>query len=92
MDKKEQEARKIEKELAKLSEKPKAMIANDKPQTICDKMIALILEQGRPSPDEAPISKLCYEIFQTIDHVLEDHDAFMAFVKPLIAAKQEELV
>lgn len=31
------------------------------------------------------------EIFHTLEHVPEDHNAFMAFVRPLIIAKQEEL-
>ena len=47
-DKQEQEVRKIEKEYAKLKERPKALIASENPKTVRDKMIALISMEGRP--------------------------------------------
>ena len=86
-DKQEQEARKIEKEYAKLLERNKALIAPEDPKTIRDKMIALISEENRAKPDQAYAKKLRDEIFHTLDHVPGTFEEYMEFVKPIIAAK-----
>lgn len=67
------------------------MIAPDNPTTIRDKMIALIAEEGRTNPDKDYAKKLYNEIFNTLDHVPEDFEAYMSFVLPIIQAKREEL-
>ena len=67
------------------------MIAPDDPKTIRDKMIALISEEGRANPDQAYAERLRKEIFHTLDHVPDTFDEYMAWVNPIIAAKQEEL-
>ena len=67
------------------------MIACNDPKTIRDKMIALIAEEARAEPDPAYVKKLNEEVFHTLDHVPEDHGAFMDFVRPIIRAKQVEL-
>mmetsp|Transcript_11321 Transcript_11321/g.15235 ORF Transcript_11321/g.15235 Transcript_11321/m.15235 type:complete len:198 (+) Transcript_11321:348-941(+) len=90
-DKQEQEARKHEKEYTKLKERSKALIAPEDPKTIRDKMIALISEEGRENPTPSNIEKLRAEIFHTLEHVPEDFDAYMLYVKPIIEAKKVEL-
>ena len=90
-DKQEAEASKKEKEFKKLQEKQKGTIMHDNPKTIRDKMMCLIAQENRKEPDQALITKLRGEIFHTLEHVPIEFDPYMAFVKPLIDTKKQEL-
>ena len=86
-EKQEAEHAKKEKEFKKLREKNKNLIFNDNPKTIRDKMITLIGEEARSTPNLALIDRLKGEIFHSLEHVPVEYEAYMIFVRPIIAAK-----
>ena len=87
-EKQETEHRKIEKEFQKLKEKAKALIAPENPKTIRDKMIALISLESRAEPDQARVHQLKAEIFNSLDHVPVEIEAYKAFLDPIFAKKK----
>jgi len=67
------------------------MIGLENPKTIRDKMICLVYEERKPEPRQDFIKRLLGEIFNTLDHVPIEYEAYMMFLKPITEVKKAEL-